>query len=158
MVALSPAALALSELIVEVFRCNGAALAAGDRLSEPAGLTSARWQVLGVVDHGPAPVAHVARIMGLTRQSVRLTADALERAGFVRYVDNPHHRRAKLLELTPAGRKALRQVEARHSAWAERLGRSLPLTELRQVLSGLARVRELLESDSLGTTQHERKE
>ena len=63
-----------SELLVEVFRVNGLLLAAGDDLARPAGLTSARWQVLGVVDHGPVTVAQVARIMGLTRQSVRWSA------------------------------------------------------------------------------------
>src|SRR5918995_101020 len=57
---------AFTELVLEVFRLNGLLLAAGDQLAEPSGLTSARWQVLGVVDHEPAPVANVARIMGLT--------------------------------------------------------------------------------------------
>lgn len=48
-------ALAFSELILEVFRLNWLLLDAGDALSAPAGLTSARWQVLGVVEHGPTP-------------------------------------------------------------------------------------------------------
>lgn len=145
MTVLSPAALALSELILESFRFSGAALAAGERLSKPAGLTSARWQVLGVVDHGGAPVANVARIMGLTRQSVQLTANALERDGLVVYAQNPHHRRARLIEITAAGRKALRKVEARHAAWAERLARGVPPAEMRQLVAGLTQVRELLE-------------
>lgn len=46
------------------------AVEAGDRLAAPAGLSSARSQVLGVVDHGLAPAASVARIMGLTHQSM----------------------------------------------------------------------------------------
>ena len=61
---------AFTELILEVFRLNGLLLEAGDRITQPVGLSSARWQVLGVVEHEPTPVAHVARIMGLTRQSV----------------------------------------------------------------------------------------
>ena len=115
---------AFTNLVLEVFRLNGLLLAAGDRLAEPAGLTAARWQVLGVADHGPAPVANVARIMGLTRQTVQTTADALERDGFVEYRNNPHHRRAKLIVLTDKGRAALRQVEARQAEWAGRLGAS----------------------------------
>lgn len=147
MVDLSPAALAFSELVLEVFRLNGAALAAGDALSLPSGLTSARWQVLGVIDHEPTPVSKVARIMGLTRQSVQLTADALARDGFATYADNPEHRRAKLLEITSVGRRALRQVEARHAAWAQRLGRAIPLADLHQAVRCLSRARELLEAD-----------
>src|SRR5688572_20378740 len=82
------------------------ALAAGDRLARPAELSSARWQVLGVVDHGPATVASVARTMGLTRQSVQLTANALVESGHVELVDNPDHRTARLIAITAAGRRA----------------------------------------------------
>ncbi len=51
---------AFTELILEVFRLNGLLLEAGDRITQPVGLSSARWQVLGVVEHEPTPVAHVA--------------------------------------------------------------------------------------------------
>lgn len=134
-----------TELVLEVFRVNGLVLAAGDRLTEPVGLSSARWQVLGVVDHEPAPVANVARLMGLTRQSVQQTADALERDGFIEYLQNPHHRRAKLIAMTPKGRQALREVEARHAQWANQLGTGVDLKSLRAALNGLRQVRQRLE-------------
>jgi DNA-binding MarR family transcriptional regulator len=145
MAKLTPAGLAFSELVIEAFRINGLALAAGDRLTKPRGLTSARWQVMGVADHAPTPIAHIARNMGLTRQSVRETADALVRDGFASYVDNPHHRTAKLLTLTDAGRRALRDIEKRHAAWANRLGGKLTHAALQTALAELKRARELLE-------------
>ncbi|MDI1476349.1 MarR family winged helix-turn-helix transcriptional regulator [Polyangium sp. y55x31] len=148
MTALTPGATTLSELIIEVFRVNGLALAAGDHLSGPAGLTSSRWQVLGVIDHGPESVATVARTMGLTRQTVRIIAAALEREGFVVYEENPHHRTAKLLVITEAGRRALRQVEASHAAWANRLARGIDRERLRGALEGLRLVRDVLERDA----------
>ena len=77
----------------------------GDELVRPVGLTSSRWQILGVVEHAPASVAHVARELGLTRQSVQRTADLLAADGMVEYTDNPHHRRAKLMKITPGGEK-----------------------------------------------------
>jgi hypothetical protein len=76
-------------LILTIFQLNGQLIEAGDRLCAPVGLSSARWQVLGVVEHGPAPVAQVARVMGLARQSVQQTADALERDGLIEYRANP---------------------------------------------------------------------
>lgn len=148
MAKLTAAATALSDLVIEVFRLNGLALEAGDRLTRPAGLTSARWQVLGVVDHGPATVSAVARTMGLTRQSVQQVADALERDGFVAYADNPHHRTAKLITMTAAGREALRQVEARHAAWANRLGARLDGATLQATVDVLREVRQVLEEDA----------
>jgi DNA-binding MarR family transcriptional regulator len=144
---LTSAGILFSELVIEVFRVNGLALAAGDRLTRPLGLTSARWQVMGVVDHAPTPIAHIARAMGLTRQSVRETADALVRDGFAEYVDNPHHRTAKLLALSDVGRKALRQVEAQHALWANQLGRKLGLAGLQAAIGELQRAREVLETD-----------
>ncbi|MFB9660018.1 MarR family winged helix-turn-helix transcriptional regulator [Glycomyces mayteni] len=122
---LTPRALAASELIVAVFRANGALIAAGDDLARPAGLTSARWQVLGVVDTEARTVADVARLMGLRRQSVQQTADALVREGLAEYRDNPRHRRAKLIAPTPAGLRALAEVERRHAAWADALAARL---------------------------------
>lgn len=145
---LSPKGKALTDLLLEVFRVNGLLLEAGDRLTRPVGLSSARWQILGVVDHGAVSVAHIARTMGLTRQSVQQTADALERDGFVEYVDNPHHRRAKLVSMTPKGRKALAYVEERHAEWADRIGGEQGLKSLRAAVEALRQVRESLEKDA----------
>jgi len=144
---LSPGGWAFSELLVEVFRVNGLLLAAGDGLARPAGLTSARWQVLGVIDHEPATVAHVARTMGLTRQTVQQTADALARDRLVELVDNPAHRRARLMALTDSGRTALRYVEKQQAAWATAIAERLPMSDLRACLSVLRDLGDLLEDD-----------
>ena len=134
-------------LVLEVFQLNGLLLQAGDRLSAPAGLTSARWQVLGVIDHGPVTVAAVARTMGLARQSVQQTTDALASDGFVEYVDNPNHQRAKCVSLTVAGRRALRKVEQAHAAWADRMGASLGPGGLAAAVEGVRQARLRLEKD-----------
>lgn len=145
MTTLTTRGLAFSDLLVEVFRVNGLLLSAGDQLAQPAGLTSARWQVLGVVDHGPATVAQVARIMGLTRQAVQQTANALARDRMVLYQDNPRDRRAQLMVLTPRGRTALRQVERRQAAWANRVAERLTVAELRATTETLRDLGDLLE-------------
>ncbi len=137
---------AFTELILEVFRLNGLLLEAGDRLTDPVGLSSARWQVLGVVEHHPTPVAHVARIMGLTRQSVQQTADALANDGFIIYTDNPHHRRAKLMTITPKGRKALDYVQQCQIDWANQISASLSLEALKTAVTVLRQLGERLET------------
>lgn len=145
---LNPQGDAFTELVLEVFRLNRLLLDAGDELTAPAGLSSARWQVMGVVEHGPIPVSNVARIMGLTRQSVQQTADGLAADGLVVWTDNPHHRRAKLMSLTPAGRKALDLVQRRHAEWANRIGGTQPTEELRAALGVLRRLRATLDPDA----------
>lgn len=102
------------DLVLAVFETNGLLVDAGNALVQPLGLTTAWWQVLGALGYSPVPlpVAHIARNMGLTRQAVQRVADLLVERGFVRFEPNPHHRRAKLVVLTPAGRAALSQAEA----------------------------------------------
>lgn len=134
-----------SELLIEVFRVNGLLLSAGDRLSRPSGLTSARWQILGVVDHDPATVAQVARTMGLARQTVQQTANTLARDGMIVFQDNPRDRRARVIALTPRGRGALRQVERRQAAWANAVADRMAVTELRAVTGTLRDLADLLE-------------
>jgi DNA-binding MarR family transcriptional regulator len=139
----SPEGAAVTALFLEIFRLNGALLAEGDRLVGDLGLTSARWQVLGAVAMSPAPlpVAGVARNMGLTRQAVQRIADDLAQAGFVRFADNPHHRRAKLVVLTAAGVAAYRAAMARQVPWANRLTAGLDQRRLgaaRAILHTLA--------------------
>jgi DNA-binding MarR family transcriptional regulator len=146
-VQLSPRGFAVSELAIEVFRANGALIAAGDALARPAGLTSARWQVLGVIDHAPATVADVARAMGLRRQSVQQTADALVADGLATFVDNPRHRRAKLLDPTASGRLALAEVERAHAAWADALAATLRPSQIEPATAALRALTDALEPE-----------
>lgn len=137
----------LSELLIEVFRVNGLALSAGDVLAKPAGLSSARWQILGVVDHAATPVSDIARTMGLARQSVQQTADSLENEGFVQSKPNPNHARAKLIVITPKGRKALRQVERRHATWVKSLAAKLEAKAVTKTLKTLRELATALENE-----------
>ncbi len=143
----TPAGKLLSEAAVRVFRANGLVLRAGDELAAPSGLTSARWQILGVVDHGPATQSEVARIMGLTRQTVRETAKALRAEGLLETMDNPHHRRVKLMAITADGRRRLRAIEARQVTWANRIASRLSRATLKALGAGLTELCEALEAD-----------
>jgi len=120
-----PEADAFSALVVQVLQTAGALEAAGNDLARPAGQSTARWQVLAAVEEQPATVAAVARVLALTRQSVQRVADALQADGLVRYIDNPAHQRAKLLELTNSGSQTLRAIQTRQAKWARRCAAGL---------------------------------
>jgi DNA-binding MarR family transcriptional regulator len=113
----------LTDLILDVFRLNGALLASGDALVGDLGLTSARWQVLGaiVLSPVPLPVAHLARNMGLTRQAVQRSVDEMRSDGLVRLDPNPHHKRAMLVAMTERGETAFRAAMERQEVWADAL-------------------------------------
>lgn len=121
---------------------------AGEALARPAGQTLARWLVLEAVQDAPATVAQVARTLHLARQGVQRLADLLVGDGLAVYQDNPAHRRAKLLQLTPRGRSALRTIQRAQAAWADALGAQLGEDDLRQASTLLGRVLEAVTAAS----------
>lgn len=138
---------AFTEVVFEVFRLNGSLLAAGDRLTKPIGLTSARWQVMGTLAKSPEPitVSQIARNMGLQRQSVQRSVNLLVEEGIVTLADNPNHGRAKLVMLTPKGDRALREATRLQRQWANETARGIDPPDLRNVARVLAALRERLE-------------
>ena len=128
----------LSRAALTVFRLNGQFLALAEELARPAGLTAARWQVLGAVLTTPLPVAGIARAMGITRQSVQRLADILVAEGLAEYLPNPSHRRAKLLRPTEAGLAAVRRIDPLHAVAARRLAGEVGHDELAHTVEALA--------------------
>lgn len=133
---------ALTQLVLPTFELNGEFLAAAEMMTRPVGLTPAWWQVLGATLDEPLPVAEIARRvgLGLARQSVQRVADLLVEKEWAVYRDNPAHRRAKLLEPTPAGREVVGRLASAQHAWADAVGAEVGEGELREALSVLRRV------------------
>jgi DNA-binding MarR family transcriptional regulator len=138
----SPRAETFTRVIDAVFACNGDFLAAGDALTEPAGLTAAQWQVLGFLEDGPATAAEVARRRGLRRQSVQETVNRLLRNGMLDRTANPADARAPLLSLTRRARAALRELGAAQVEWAEDVAAEVSQADLETTLRTLRRLRE----------------
>lgn len=138
---------ALSEAVLDLMRLNSRLLAAGDRLVAGLGLTSARWQVLGtVVDaRNPQPVAWLARDMGANRQNVQRIVNDLERDGHVRFMPNPHHRRAHLVVLTAKGQQAYDDAMRLQAPWMNELSEGLSPEDIAVMRQLLVVLRERLE-------------
>jgi DNA-binding MarR family transcriptional regulator len=132
----------LTRTALGVFRLNGQFLTVYDELAREAGLTAARWQVLGAVLREPQTVAGIARTMGITRQSVQRIADIMVEQGLAAYGPNPAHRRAKLLHATDEGRAAIGKIDPGHAWLAGRLESALgteQFTETVRVLEQLSK-------------------
>jgi DNA-binding MarR family transcriptional regulator len=148
---------ALTRLVLETFRLNGRLLSAGDALVDDIGLTSARWQVIGAIAESsvPLPVAHIARKMGLTRQTVQWLANEMKRDGLVRFEANPAHRRAQLVVLTPRGRASYRAAMKRQRAWVQQLAVGLSLEQIEAARSTLLTIRRHLEDQSVQEVEND---
>ena len=66
-------------------------------------------------------------------------ADALVEERNCRYEENPGHRRAQLLRITPRGRRALHTIKAAQRTWADALGAEIGEADLRRANAVLAR-------------------
>lgn len=133
-----------TDLILETFRFNGRLIATGDKLTKELGLTSALWQVLGAISEQPISIAQIGRNMGLTRQSVRRSANVLMDKGFVCFEENPDHKRAKLVVPTKTGRKVLNQIETIQIDWSNKVSNGLSVANLKTLIQTMKTLGERL--------------
>ncbi|MGH1352844.1 MAG: MarR family winged helix-turn-helix transcriptional regulator [Methyloligellaceae bacterium] len=127
---------AMTSLILGTFRLNGALLSAGNQLTKPYDLTSARWQVMGAIDiAGHAlTVAQIARRMGLTRQGVQRIVNDLDRLGMVTFNPNIDHKRAPLVSITDTGNKVMIEIDKIQTAWVSELCDGFSERQIKQAL------------------------
>ena len=146
----TPAGDAFTTLLGHVIVLTRHFTSSGEALARPAGQTLARWLVLEAVQDAPATVAQVARTLHLARQGVQRLADVLVHDGLAVYQDNPAHRRAKLVRLTPQGCSTLRTIQAAQAAWADALGAKLGESDLRQASVLLDRIQQAVTATTPG--------
>ena len=72
-------------------------------------------------------------------------ADLLVADDLCRYRDNPHHQRAKLLELTAVGRSALYTIGAAQHEWCDTLAATIGEPTLGRTAAALQRITDAVE-------------
>jgi DNA-binding MarR family transcriptional regulator len=105
---------AVAELMLEVAQCFFRIRALGQK----AGLiTSWGGGAFGFMRSlallGPLTVPQIAEMRPTSRQRMQRLADELAAEGLVKFVDNPKHRRSKLVRLTPKGEARYRELNTR---------------------------------------------
>jgi len=125
----------LRDLMLEVFRLNGALLRHGAALTAPLGQTQARWQVIGAVAEATRTVPQIARRMGMSRQGVQRVADLLVDEGIITLVRNPDHARSPLLQLTQKGRRLERELGDVGARWAESMAKGMNGRDLERAVA-----------------------
>ena len=126
----------LLQLVSEAFQAHRLL---ESRVAGTAGLSAAEVRLLRALGRG-ASVSHLARRLGLARQSVQRVADRLSERGLTRFTQNPDHQRSPILLPTEAGSRARERVERELGDWEARLGELLEPEELETaelVLKGL---------------------
>src|ERR671912_1181430 len=81
---------------------------------------------------GPLTVPQIAQMRPTSRQRMQRLADELAAEGLVEFIDNPKHRRSKLVQLTPKGLSRYRTLNVQLLAIASTLGVSLIERDIRR--------------------------
>jgi DNA-binding MarR family transcriptional regulator len=81
---------------------------------------------------GPLTVPQIARMRPTSRQRMQRLADELADEGLVTFIDNPRHRRSKLVRLTRKGEARYRALSAQLLTIAATMGAGLSEADIRR--------------------------
>ena len=137
---------ALFQVIVLVLGTFFKLRAAGQRMGTVSSWGGGNWGLMrSLALEGPQTVPQLARARPVARQRIQKIADELAVAGLVEFVDNPGHKRSKLVRLTARGEARQREMTERIQDAADAMARDLPLKDLRSAAGILARLSEKLD-------------
>jgi DNA-binding MarR family transcriptional regulator len=81
---------------------------------------------------GPLTVPQIAQMRPTSRQRMQRLADELSAEGLVKFIDNPNHRRSKLVQLTRQGHTRYCELNARFLVIASNMGVALRERDIRK--------------------------
>jgi DNA-binding MarR family transcriptional regulator len=124
---------AIAELMLEVAQCFFRIRAIGQKTGF---ITSWGGGAFGFMRNltllGPLTVPQIAQMRPTSRQRMQWLADELAAEGLVEFIDNPKHRRSKLVQLTAKGGTRYRELNTRFQAIASTLGVGLSEGDVRR--------------------------
>jgi DNA-binding MarR family transcriptional regulator len=126
---------AVAELMLEVAQCFFRLRAVGQKTGL---ITSWGGGAFGFIRSlallGPLTVPQIAQMRPTSRQRMQRLADELAAEGLVEFVDNPKHRRSKLVRLTPKGDAQYHELNARFLSIASTMGLNLSKADVRKTI------------------------
>jgi len=105
-----------------------------------------RGLLMDLANGGPQTVPTMARVRGVTRQNIQILIDRFRLDGLVELIDNPAHRRSKLIRLTPKGRKLVDEMSKRERKMLSSLRVKIPSSEVETAANVLRKFRQALQS------------
>ncbi|HLW91517.1 MAG TPA: MarR family transcriptional regulator [Roseiarcus sp.] len=124
---------AIAELMLEVAQCFFRIRGVGQKTGL---ITGWGGGVFGFMRSlallGPLTVPQIAQMRPTSRQRMQRLADELAAEGLVKFIDNPKHRRSKLVQLTPKGDARYGELNIRFLVIASTMGVTLSEADIRK--------------------------
>lgn len=138
----------LHGLLDEVSQLHNSLLALTTRVhaDDNAGAGAARRSLLRMlVDLGAQTVPDLARKRDVSRQFIQVEVNGLLEEGLVEYLDNPAHKRSKLVRITPRGFALYKTLRLREEPISQFLAEGFSKSELRAAHDLITRLRQLVD-------------
>ncbi|GAB4368062.1 MAG: MarR family transcriptional regulator [Elainellaceae cyanobacterium] len=147
----TPAGQAIEALIIEIVATFFLLRAEGMRIGVVSPSGEGYWSVLRLLKvNGAQTVPQIARYRYVPRQSVQKLANEMLKDGVIELVNNPAHKRSKLLRLTPKGEAVFAELSDRIAVLAETLATQEDADQLQNAADVVKRIhaqlREMLNS------------
>jgi len=138
----------LTQIILAVFRLNGALTEWGDRFVLPEGLSGTRWRMIGAVALAQRPLTapQIALTMGVTRQGAQKQLNQLTESGLMETQANPMHKRSPFYALTLTGQSVYDRVNALWQQEATEMARQFSSSGLEAAEHVMKSLVEILEN------------
>ena len=112
------------------------------------------WGLLNtIVTKGPTTVPDIARMRPVSRQHIQAMANEMEAQGLVTFVENPRHKRSKLVKATAKGEAFYKKQSGLMHQQASEMAGDLSLEELETATRVLAELRGALEQRQTTSAQ-----
>jgi DNA-binding MarR family transcriptional regulator len=134
---------AIAELMLDVAQCFFRIRAVGQKTGLITSWGGGAFGFLrSLVLLGPLTVPQIAQMRPTSRQRMQRLADELAAEGLVKFIDNPKHRRSKLVQLTHKGDVRYRELNARFLVIASMMGAALSEADIRKAAEIVRRLSE----------------
>jgi DNA-binding MarR family transcriptional regulator len=136
---------AIEDLIIEIVATFFLLRAEGMRMGVVSSSGEGYWSVLRLLKvNGPQTVPQLARYRYVPRQSVQKLANEMLNDGVIEFLNNPAHKRSKLLRLTPKGEAVFAEMSDRIASLAETLAEQQDVAQLQSAADVVKHLHEQL--------------
>lgn len=136
---------AIEDLIIEIVATFFLLRAEGMRIGVVSSSGEGYWSVLRLLKvNGPQTVPQLARYRYVPRQSVQKLANEMLSDGVIELMNNPAHKRSKLLRLTPKGEAVFAEMSDRIAVLAEMLAEQQDAAQLQNAANVVKHLHEQL--------------
>lgn len=137
----SPAGDAMLSLCLEVFNASFKLRAASKKTGAVTAWGAGAWGLLrSLVNEGPMTVPDIARSRPVARQHIQKLVNELAADGLVELIDNPAHKRSRLVRITRKGRAHFEAVTRRLEQMTTELAAGMRASDLRQAERVIAEI------------------